>query len=221
MTESASASGNLSILLATGNPAKQDALRGLIEGLHLLPVTPEQIGLNLDPEEEGDTHHAIARMKAREWSLAASMLVIASDGGLVIPALGQNWESRFTHRFAGLAADDAERVRRLLELMAPYRGQDREASWVEALAIADRGMVLASWQLPGATGLIAESAEEIGGSPAAGGFWVFSVWRFPQFGNQTYNQLAPEELAALNDHWAQLRDLTQDFFDDYLTIPFR
>ena len=49
------------------------------------------------------------------------------------------WESLYTHRFAGADADDHERAKRLLELMQPYQGADREATWIEALAIADRG----------------------------------------------------------------------------------
>ena len=47
-------------------------------------------------------------------------LTIASDGGLVIPVLGPRWESRYTRRFAGPAADNEERLSRLLELMRPY-----------------------------------------------------------------------------------------------------
>jgi inosine/xanthosine triphosphate pyrophosphatase family protein len=140
------------------------------------------------------------------------MLAIATDGGLVIPALGGRWESRFTHRFAGPAADDAERLRRLLELMRPCRGAQREASWVEALAIADRGEVLASWELTGGAGVIAESAE---GSPYVPGFWAFTVWYFPLLG-KTYNQLTPQERDALGDHWRRLRGLVQEFFRSYL-----
>jgi len=196
------------ILLGTGNPAKQRSLGWLLEGLPLSLVTPHELGLDSVPEEEGDTHGAIARLKAQQWSEAGSMLAIASDGGLIIPALGGRWESRFTHRFAGPAADDPERLRRLLELLRPYRGAAREASWVEALAIADRGWVLASWELRGGTGLIADSPGE---SPKVPGFWVFSVWYFPQFG-KTYNQLSPEELASLDDHWTRLRGLVQHFF---------
>jgi XTP/dITP diphosphohydrolase len=199
---------NTLILLATGNPAKQQTLRWLLEGLPLSPVTPRELGLDLEPKEEGETHEAIARWKVQEWSRAASMLAIGSDGGLVIPALGQRWESRFTHRFAGPAADDAERLRQLLELMQPYQGQQREASWVEALAIADRGRVLASWELKGSEGVIAESP---GDSPQVPGFWVFSVWQFLQLG-KTYNQLSPQEKEALDDHWTRLRQLVQDFF---------
>jgi XTP/dITP diphosphohydrolase len=211
MSDSPPPNENAPILLATGNPAKQQTLRWLLEGLPLSPVTPRELGLDLAPEEEGETHEAIAHLKAREWSQAASMLAIASDGGLVIPALGERWESRFTHRFAGPAADDAERLRRLLELMQPYQGQQREASWVEALAIADRGRALASWELQGSTGVIAESPHD---SPHVPGFWVFSVWRFPQLG-KTYNQLSPQEKEALDDHWTRLRQLVLDFFKGY------
>jgi XTP/dITP diphosphohydrolase len=208
MSDQLSSNKKPPILLATGNPAKQQTLRWLLEGLSLAPVTPQELGLDSVPEEEGETHEEIACRKAQEWSEAASMLAIASDGGLVIPALGNNWESRFTHRFAGPAADDAERLRRLLELMQPYQGQQREASWIEALAIADRGRVLASWELKGSTGVI---AEDPGDSPPVPGFWVFSVWQFPQLG-KTYNQLSPTEKEALDDHWTHLRHLVQDFF---------
>lgn len=200
------------ILLGTTNPAKQQALRELLAGLPLRLVTPGELGMHSAPEEVGETHEAIARLKAQEWSLYASMLAIATDGGLVIPALGARWESRYTHRFAGPAADDAERLRRLLELMHPYRGQQRAASWVEALAIADKGEVLASWELAGGAGVIAESAE---GSSYVPGFWAFTVWHFPHLG-KGYNQLSPQELDALGDHWSRLRGLVQGYFRGYL-----
>ena len=135
------------ILLATGNPAKQQALRELLEGLPLQPVIPADLGLSADPEETAETHEAIAVEKAVEWSRLGGMLAIASDGGLVVPSLGPNWESRYTHRFAGPAADDKERRRRLLELLENATGTERKASWVEALAIADSGKPLKSWEL--------------------------------------------------------------------------
>ena len=44
----------LPILLATGNPAKQEALRQLLAGLPLSPVTPAAVGLAaFDPPETG------------------------------------------------------------------------------------------------------------------------------------------------------------------------
>jgi inosine/xanthosine triphosphate pyrophosphatase family protein len=200
-----------SILLATGNPAKQQKLAWLVEGLGLSTTTPQQLGLTGVPEEEGGTHHEIARDKAREWSLAGSTLAIASDGGLVLPALGDNWQSIHTHRFAGPAADDQDRTRRLLESMEPYHGEEREATWVEGICIADRGRILASWELRGGTGVIAESPSD---TPAIPGFWAFSVWHFPQFG-RTYNQLNQKELESLDDHWTSLRRLLRRYFQTH------
>lgn len=196
------------ILLATGNRAKQETLRWLLEGLPLLPVTPQEAGVSADPGEDEDTHEAIARAKAAEWSNAASMLSIASDGGLIVPALGDRWESRYTHRFAGPAADDQERAARLLELMRPYHGAERHASWAEALAIADKGKVLASWELRGATGRIADRPGRDSDMP---GFWVFPLWYFPEHGRY-YNELTPEQRESLDDHWTRLRGLAREFF---------
>lgn len=212
MTGQPSGPVNLPILLGTSNTAKQDALRWLVEDLPLSPTTPAQMALDAIPEESGDTHQAIARTKAMEWSRAASMLVIASDGGLLLPILGTMWESRHTHRFAGPEANNAQRLERLLDLMQPFNGDQREASWVEAVAIADQGRLLASWELKGATGIISDSAINIPPDP---GFWAFSVWYFPQLG-KTYEQLSLEERERLGDHWAQLRGVVRAFFRKYL-----
>ncbi len=205
-----------SILLATGNPAKQRMLAWLLEDTGLAQVNPQQLGLDGVPDERGDTHLAVARDKAAQWSRSGSTLAIASDGGLVIPALGQGWESLYTHRFAGAGADDYERAKRLLELMEPYRGAKREASWIEALAIADRGRVLASWELRGATGVIAESTA---GDMDARGFWAFSLWLIPKFGKR-YSDLNASELESLDDHWTRLRYLVRRYFQSVF-VPRR
>ena len=197
------------ILLATGNPAKQRALRDLLEGLPLNPVTPTELGLSADPEETAESHEAIAVEKAVEWSRLAGMLAIASDGGLVVPSLGANWESRYTHRFAGPAADDEERRRRLLQLLENATNGEREASWMEALAIADAGMPLKSWELNGGSGAIACEAEP---GPHAPGFWVFPLWYFPHLGKY-YNQLSESEKETLGDHWARLKGLVRAYFE--------
>ena len=203
------------VLLATGNRDKQDALRQLVHGLPLEPATPQQASVSAVPDESGDTHEAIARDKAAEWSKAGSMLAIASDGGMVIPALGEMWESRYTPRFAGPAADDNERLERLLELMAPYSGADRQASWVEAVAIAHNGRVLASWQVQGGTGVIAESRELKAAVPE---FWAFTIWHFPEFA-RNYDQLTPAQRDTINDHWSSLGRLVRRYFLSFYVPP--
>lgn len=200
------------ILLATGNADKQRMLRWLLDGLPVRPVTPADRGVSADPDESGDSHRAIAEAKAAEWSRAGGgIMVIASDGGLLVPALGANWESRHTRRFAGPAADDAERQRRLLELLESYAGDDRNAAFVEALAIAEEGRTVASWEVSGATGRIVESLADAGGATDGSGFWVFPLWYFAEYG-RTYDRLTESERASLGDHWHTLRGLVRAEF---------
>ena len=196
------------ILLGTGNIAKQAMLAGLVKGLPLNPVSPQDIGLDSNPDETASSHEEVARDKAAQWSLDSGLLTIASDGGLVIPSLGSKWESLFTHRFAGPSATDNARADELLRLMDPYENDARSASWVEALAIAENGQVIKSWSLEGATGLIADHTR---GNLTDRGFWVFSMWYFPKY-HRTYNDLTESERLELNDHWLQLKTLVREYF---------
>ena len=206
--------GDTPILLATGNGDKQRTFRSLLAGLPLAPVTPAELGITASPDEDGDTHEAIAREKAIRWSEAGSTLAVASDGGLVIPALGPAWESRHTRRFAGPAVDDSQRVDRLLELMEPFTGAERSASWTEAVAIAHKGRLLASWDVLGADGEIAQARP----ARPVPEFWAFTVWTFPQY-DKTYNQLTAGERDSLNDHWARLGHLVRRFFQSIFGPP--
>ena len=114
------------IVLATTNPAKQGKLLGLLDGLPLKPRPQVELGPEGEaPVEEGSSHEQNARHKAEFWSRAVGVQAIASDGGLLIPALGERWDSLFTHRFAGEDADDQARLSLLLQMMEPFRGEER------------------------------------------------------------------------------------------------
>ncbi len=197
--------------MATTNPAKQDKLQWLLEGLPLVCCTPFQANLQdyVPPEETGASHSEIAEQKAVAWSEAASMLTICTDGGLTIPALGDRWQSILTRRLTGNGGDE-ERVQRLLELMRSYPPEQRQASWIEALAVADNGRLLACWEVQGTTGVVAETAGQLGSVP---GFWAFSVWEIPTL-RKRYNELSEAELAAVDDHWTQLKGLVQAFLSE-------
>ena len=190
-------------------------LAWLLQDMPVRPVSPADAGVRADPDESGDTHEVIARAKAEEWSRVSGMPAIASDGGLLVPVLGANWESRHTHRFAGAAADDAERQRRLLHLMEPFSGDQRDAAFVEALAIAEAGQTVASWQVFGATGRIVDSLADRGGDTDGNGFWVFPLWYFAEFG-RTYDRLTEAERATLGDHWQSLRVHVLEFIPRWL-----
>ncbi len=201
------------LLLATTNPHKLDRLRWLLEGLPIEIVEPSQLSVppSAIPPEHGKSHEAIARSKAVEWSRIASLPAIASDGGLHIPALGDSWSSLTTGRFAGEEASNREKARDLLEMMAPFKGEARLATWVEALAVASEGRCLASWEVTGAEGAL---VDEVPSDVPDTGFWVFPIWHIPRFG-KTYDRLDGEEMAQVDDHWAQLRDHVRSFFNNH------
>ena len=203
--------GRLRVLLATKNPAKQAKLRWLLEGIDIIPaLAPAWVPDMPSVAEEGVTHRENAERKARLWSRPSHMVTIASDGGLVIPALGERWNGLRTKRFAGKDATEKDRLDRLLELMEPYTGEQRAAYWLEAVAIADMGRILSSWTVQSQPGLI-----ETHYDPAAviEGFWAFSLWRLPHWG-KTYAELSREEQDSSDGHWGQIQPLVRRFFQN-------
>ena len=197
------------ILLATSNPAKLDKLRWVLEGLPLTCVPLAQFPDQPQPEESGQTFEESARLKASQGSTLFRGLAIASDGGLGIPALaGGEWEALLTARAAGEEADDGARARHLLALMQGKQGEQRRVFWTEALALADRGRLLGSWQETGGEGYLTESYDP---SEAIPGFWVYSLWHCPQFGKR-YVELTSQELAEVDVTWQRLKARVQQWF---------
>jgi inosine/xanthosine triphosphate pyrophosphatase family protein len=185
------------ILLATGNRAKQEKLRWLIDGLGFDAVTPHDLGLTFDPPERGETHADVAAAKAEAWAAHSSQLVIASDGGAFIPALGQSWNSVFTKRAAGEGADDYARADHMLALMRGRTGAERDITWIEGVAVARPGELLCACQMPGAVGRLVEAYDP---AKIKNDFWFPALLMVPKFGKLVAD-LTPEETAQLDDGW--------------------
>ncbi|MSQ22750.1 MAG: hypothetical protein EXR53_05535 [Dehalococcoidia bacterium] len=188
------------VLLGTENRAKQERLAWLLEDLGLKLVTPSQAALAAPwVEEDGLSHRANATAKAVAWSVAYGGMAIASDGGLVVPALGHGWDSLKTRRF--FEGDDLGRARELLSLMAHLEMEGRHAYWVEAVVVADRGRLLHTAEGRSGEGIIALEADD---ALIKGGFWIGAVWYFPQLGKR-YAEMNDIELAQVGDHWSALK----------------
>ncbi len=199
------------IVAATQNPAKLAEIERLVEGLAEVESLPHDISQKLPPEPPTPaTTPTTAQHKAATASaLIPSTLVLATDGGLIIPALTA-WEPTMTRRFAGPHATDEERAQRLLALASGLQGDERQIWWEESLAVARDGTVLACWTARSGPGILAYdvSPELI---QRANGFWVSAIRICPQKGNQRLIELTPEERDCLNDHWNQLRHRLREF----------
>lgn len=197
------------ILLATGNRAKQQKLRWLIDGLGFDVVTPRDLGLTFDPSEHGETHADVAGAKALAWAEHSGQLVIASDGGAFIPALGQSWNSVFTKRAAGEGADDYARADHLLALMRGRTGSERDIIWIEGVAVALPGQLLYASEMPGAIGQLVESYDP---AKIRNDFWFPALLLAPTFGKLVAD-LTPEETAQLDDGWNGLYREVRPFLE--------
>ena len=200
------------ILLATGNIAKQAKLRWLIDGLGFEAVTPRDLGLSFDPPESGTTHQDVAESKALAWADAAGCLAIASDGGIAIPALGPNWNSLYTRRAAGDVPDDCARADHLVALMRGKIGAERDAFKREAVAVAQPGRLLGAWEDGGAIGRVVESYDP---ANIKGGFWLPAVLWDPRFG-KVVADLTPEEAEQTDNGWNALHEVVRPFLSGLL-----
>ena len=195
----------LHLLLATTNAAKMARLRWLIDDTPFVGCTAQNLAMDVVPTvpEDGQDFVENAAQKAEAWSRAAhGALTLASDGGLDIPALGERWSALHTRRNAGSAADDAARIRHLLDLMRDLHGEARRAYWHEGLAIACEGRLLQSWGAHGDGGLIAESPPA---EAALHGFWTENIRYYPAMG-KLYRDFTPAEAEAADQVWPQLRE---------------
>lgn len=199
------------LIAATRNRAKVHQLATLVDaGVDVEPL-PMEAG-NEDAPEDGATVAANAIAKAIFWSsrVDADALVAATDGGLVIPALGNQWDPTRTRRFAGDRATDLDRAETLLRRTSSLVGDERQIFWQEALAVAREGALLASWTATDGPGLLADDVDPV--AIAAGkGFWIPALWRDPNYNGRRLAELSDLERAARPDHWHTLGQRLRDF----------
>lgn len=75
------------LLIATNNQGKIEELKELLNGSGIEFVTPAQIDLQLDVEEDGSTYDENAGKKAIAFARASGLISLADDSGLEVDAL--------------------------------------------------------------------------------------------------------------------------------------
>jgi XTP/dITP diphosphohydrolase len=76
------------LLIATNNKGKVTELQDLLKGSGILFVTPAQINLELDVEEDGVNYEENAGKKAIAFAQASGLISLADDSGLEVETLG-------------------------------------------------------------------------------------------------------------------------------------
>ena len=109
------------LLLATNNKGKVAEIKALLEGAGLTLLTPAEIGLALEIQEDGQTYTENASKKAVAFSKASGMVAMSDDSGLEVDAL-DGLPGLHSHRFSPKPeATDADRRKYLLEKLQGMR----------------------------------------------------------------------------------------------------
>lgn len=186
------------IVLATNNPGKVREFRRLIEPAGWAVVTPRELGIAFDVEEDGASYAENAVKKAQACADAAGALALADDSGIEVDALGGG-PGMYSARFGGPGLDDAGRTALLLERLAGVPAEQRTARY--------RAVVALAWpQAAGRPAVTFEGVEEgrIGFAPRGGrGFGYDPVFELPD--GRTQAELTDEEKDAISHRGIAVR----------------
>ena len=109
--------------LATANPGKIEEMREILAQLGIEVLTREELGIDIEIEETGDTFFENALIKARAICAASGMPAIADDSGLVVAAL-DGAPGVYSSSFGGETLDDKGRREYLLKKMENMEQRD-------------------------------------------------------------------------------------------------
>ena len=120
------------IIAATKNKGKIKELEAILGNLNITIVSSEEIGLDVDVEETGDTFEKNALIKARAITMMCDEPVLADDSGLCVDALDGR-PGVYSARYAGENATDAEKMQKVLDELGETK--NRKAQFVSVVAL--------------------------------------------------------------------------------------
>ena len=179
----------IKLLIATNNKGKVKELQDLLKDTSFELVTPADLDLKLDVEEDGRTYNENASKKALAFAQASGLISLADDSGLEVDALdgAPGLHSARYHPKPG--ANDADRRTYMLENL-----QDKLRPWTAhfhaTIAIA----------IPGKDVQIVEGncyGEIIPEERGTNGFGYDPIFLFPELG-KTMAELEMEEKNRLS-----------------------
>jgi len=119
------------LLVGTNNAHKVREIAAILHETGVRVVTPKELGITNEPEENGATFAENALIKARYYAMQGAVPCLADDSGLAVDAL----DGRPGIYSARYAPTDAECIARLLDEMRDIPAEKRTARFVCAAAL--------------------------------------------------------------------------------------
>lgn len=128
------------LFIATSNAGKLREILKLIESDEELrelvePVTPAQLGIEIEFEEGGGSYIEVAKLKALQAAKMSGSPSLAEDSGLEIDALGGQ-PGCCSARFMGRATPYKLKNETILEMLSSVPEEERTARYKCAMALA-------------------------------------------------------------------------------------
>ncbi len=125
----------MEIIFATKNKGKAKEISEMLKGTEFTVLTMEEVGIDIDVCEDGSTFEENATKKAVEIMRLCKKPVIADDSGLVVDALDGK-PGIHSARFMGADTPYTEKNKKMLELLADVKQENRTARFVSVVVAA-------------------------------------------------------------------------------------
>lgn len=183
----------MKFVLASHNKGKLAEMQSILGELGVEVVLQSDVGLDLEPEENGETFLENAAIKAKAVMEASGLPAIADDSGLCVDWLNGG-PGIYSARFGGFD-NDAQRNALLLEMMKG--STDRRAHFHSAIVCAfpNGDTVSAEGECQGTIGFAPRGENGFGYDPL---FFVPSL-------RKSFAMLTPEEKNAISHRGNALR----------------
>jgi len=177
------------LLIATNNKGKLLEFQDLLKDTGIELITPADIGLGIDVEEDGATYTENAVKKAVAFAQASGLISLADDSGLEVDAL-EGAPGLYSARYHPRpGANDADRRAYMLENL-----KDKPRPWTAhfhatiAIATSEKNVEVVEGDCYG---------EIIPHERGTGGFGYDPIFLFPEL-NKTMAELEMEEKNRLS-----------------------
>ncbi|MCH5210984.1 MAG: XTP/dITP diphosphatase [Oscillospiraceae bacterium] len=121
----------MKVIAATKNKGKIREMHEILSPLDIEIVSQQEIGIDVDAEETGDTFEKNALIKARAVAMLCDYPILADDSGICVEALGGAPGVR-SARYAGDNATDSDKINKLLSELDG--AENRNAKFVTSVA---------------------------------------------------------------------------------------
>lgn len=141
----------MKIVLASNNAHKLQELRAILTTLGMEVVAQREMGITVEPNENGTTFEENSYIKAKTIMDCCGLPTIADDSGLMVDAL-DGAPGVYSARFGGeRCKTDRDRLEYLLELMQEVPEEHRTAKFVSVITLLtpDGRKIVARGECPG------------------------------------------------------------------------